>query len=347
MASRCAYASPVIRPAYLPGIRLIGAAAGNGHRAALCDLSELPTMTTPTVDSLVDLSAAIGRRVQAAARLLVSISGERGRIAAILWRPDLIVASEQSLPKQESYAVTLPGGGEAVARPAGRDSGTNVALLQLELADPVADAQPPAAAGDIAVGALALSIGTGEAGTPTARLTIVRATGPVWHSMAGGRIDQLIKLDLRLEHSEDGGPVVDAAGDLLGMATAGPRGRALVIPHATIERVIEPLRREGRLQRGWIGVGLQPVAVPEALRAEAGQSSGMMVMSLAPSGPAEQAGVLPGDILLTLDGQASLKQRALGALLGPERVGQPIAARLLRAGTVVRQTIMIGARPAT
>src|SRR4029077_21181698 len=83
---------------------------------------------------------------------------------------------------------------------------------------------------DPALGALVLTLAADARGAPLVRLGIVRSLGPAWHSRGGGRIDRRITLDLHLSGAEEGGPVVDAAGALLGMSTAGPRGRALVIP---------------------------------------------------------------------------------------------------------------------
>ena len=163
--------------------------------------------------------------------------------------------------------------------------------------------------------------------------------------MRGGRIDALLRLDARLG-ADEGGPVLDAAGRLLGMSTAGPRGRTLVIPAATIERVVDPLLSGGRIARGWLGLALQPVAIPSGLRAAAGQEAGMMVMSLATDGPAEKAGVLPGDILLDVDGAPTLSARALAAKLGPDRVGQTAQLRLLRAGAAHTLSAMVAPRPA-
>ena len=140
--------------------------------------------------------------------------------------------------------------------------------------------------------------------------------------------------------------MLDAAGGLLGMSTAGPRRRALVIPAATIERALDPLLAEGRIARGWLGVGLQPVMVPDSLRAAAGRDSGMMVVSLADGGPAAAAGVLPGDIMLDLDGTPVRRARALAAAMGPERIGQNVTVRLLRAGALQTLSVVIAARPA-
>src|SRR6201999_2489453 len=115
--------------------------------------------------------------------------------------------------------------------------------------------------------------------------------------------------------TDEGGLVLDGTGGLLGMSTAGPRRRALVIPAATIGRVLDPLLAEGRIARGWLGVGLPPVMVPDRLRATAGRDSGMMVVNLAADGPAANAGVLPGDILLDLGGTAVRHARALAAAM--------------------------------
>ena len=91
--------------------------------------------------------------------------------------------------------------------------------------------------------------------------------------MAGGRIDALIRLDTRLG-ADEGGPVLSLAGGLIGMSTSGPRRRTIVIPTATLARVVDPLLAEGRIARGWLGIGLQPVMIPDSLRQSAGWDAG-------------------------------------------------------------------------
>ena len=150
---------------------------------------------------------------------------------------------------------------------------------------------------------------------------------------------------MRAGRDIEGGPVVDAAGGLIGMATAGPRGRALVIPHATIERAVGQILTHGTLRGGWLGVGLQQVAIPSALHEAAGQESGLMVVSLAPQGPAEQAGLLPGDVLLALDGEPMTRLRSVRGKLGRDRVGQEVALKLMRAGAMQMVKLTVGARP--
>ncbi|HSU07316.1 MAG TPA: S1C family serine protease [Acetobacteraceae bacterium] len=292
-------------------------------------------------DDLARFSDGFAALAASGAPLVVGLRAARGRPGSgVLWRDGVVVTSEQALPEAADYTALLPGGGEARAELAGRDRGTNVAVLRVEAKAPMPErADPPGP------GVLALALGTDGAGGCTVRMAMIHRIGPAWHSMAGGRIDHLVRLDARLSGSEEGGPVLDARGRLLGMSTLGPRRRALLIPHETVERVLDPLLAQGRVARGWLGVALQPVTLPEALRAVAGCESGLMVMSLSTSGPAEVAGVLPGDIMLEVDGARSVRLRELAERLGPERVGTECAVRLLRAGAVVEVRVTIGARP--
>ncbi len=134
----------------------------------------------------------------------------------------------------------------------------------------------------VAAGALAMAVGA-EDGTPTAAVGVVsRAAGP-WRSLRGGEIEARIELDLRLRRSAEGGPTLNAVGQAIGMAVFGPRRRVLVIPSATIERVAAKLENYGRIARGYIGLGLQPVAL------QGDGELGVMVMSVDPEGPGAAA----------------------------------------------------------
>jgi S1-C subfamily serine protease len=298
-----------------------------------------------TLNMIDQLSDALADRLAVAAPVTVSVQGAGRPRSGILWRPDVVVTSEQMLgPIREDGGTDLTvvqGGTEIAATLAGRDTGTNVAVLRLM--SPLGGALPAAAAPPRA-GSLALVVGADSSGKPIGRLAMVHAVGGAWHSMAGGRVDAMIRLDTRLG-TDEGGPVLGAAGGLLGMSTSGPRRRTLVIPAETIARVVDPLLTEGRIARGWLGVGLQPVMVPDSLRAAAERDAGMMVVSLAPGAPGEVAGVLPGDILLDMDGMPAPRPRALAAALGPERIGQTVTLRVLRAGVVVSLSAVIAARP--
>jgi S1-C subfamily serine protease len=293
-----------------------------------------------SVDVIEQFSDALADRVAAAAPIVVAVGPGHRPLSGLLWQPDLVVTSEQMIGQRTGFSVRR--GEETVpASLAGRDPGTNVAVLRLATPLP---ASRPREAPTPRVGSLALLLGTDAEGMPTGRLAMVHGVGPAWHSQAGGRIDALLRLDARLGQDE-GGPVLTASGALLGMSTSGPRRRALAIPTATLARVVPVLLAEGMIARGWLGVALQPVTVPESLRAAAGADSGLMVTTLAKNGPAEAAGVLPGDILLDLDGAPARHMRAVASALGPERVGQTVTLRLLRAGRLDALAVTIAARP--
>ena len=293
-------------------------------------------------DALSQFSTAVAARA-AAARPLVAGIRVRGHSlrSGTLWRKDVVVASEQALPRMEEAEIVLGDGKTFPARLAGRDPGTNVAVLRLD-----GSAQPAwSQAAEPQPGAVVLALASDGAGGSAVRLGVVHMVGPAWHSRAGGRIDRRIGLDLWMGRGEEGGPVIDAAGGLLGISTLGPRRRVLVIPTATVERVLEPLLSRGRIARGWLGLAVQPVQVPEELRDEAGQAQALMILGVSKDGPAAQAGVLMGDILVALDGAPVAGMSQLAGLLGPDAVGKQIELRLIRAGRVQSMNATVGERP--
>jgi S1-C subfamily serine protease len=294
-------------------------------------------------DLIEQLSAELSARTAAFQATVAAIRVHPGRhLSATLWQPDVALASEQSLPWRDEFDLVLPGGTAATAKVAGRDPGSNIAVLRVAHA-----ATPPSlVSGDAQAGALALALGADGEGGASVRLGAVNLAGAQWHSLAGGLIDRRIVLDLRLARREEGGPVFSVAGRFLGMSTFGPRARVLVIPSATLERIVPLLLKDGRVARGWLGVALQPVAVPDALRAHAGQSSGMMVMSLAEGGPAAKAGIVAGDIVLSLNDEAALGFRRIARALAAGSIGGKAALRVVRGGAVISVEAVIEARPA-
>jgi len=298
---------------------------------------------TDQADLLVQFSNALATRAEAASNAVVAIRLAHGRhLTGMVWRSDIVVASEQSLPRKDDFELVGAGGSVVTAKLIGRDPSTNIAVLRL--AAPIAS--PSIVAGEAKTGAVALAIGADGSGSASARLGIVNLAGAEWHSSRGGLIDRRIVLDLRLAHREEGGPVLDAAGAWLGMSTFGPRHRVIVIPTATIERVVPLLQRDGRIARGWLGVALQAVAVPDALREAAGQSSGLMVMSVVEGGPAAQAGILAGDIILSVDGTPAHRFRKMAKLFGADSIGRTADLRLIRSGQVITVQTTIAERQA-
>jgi S1-C subfamily serine protease len=294
------------------------------------------------INPLSDLSQALETEVAAARGLAVAVRNSSHRhISALLWQADAVVTSEQAIGNRDEYEVVTATGATATARIAGRDPGTNLLVLRTD--SPLAVATVPR--GTARVGSLTLALGADASGATTARLGLVSSVGPQWYSRAGGRLEQRIALDIRLRRTEEGGPVLDTAGALLGMSTLGPPGVVLVIPAATLDRVVPKLLSDGQVPRGWLGLGLQPVAVPEPLREAAGEAMGMMVMSIAAGGPGEVAGVKAGDILLTIDGASMRGLRRVIAQLDDESVGRSVTLRLIRGGEVLTLNVVITARP--
>ena len=232
-------------------------------------------------------------------------------------------------PAQSLYRTS--GGSPTV----GRDPSTDVALLRIDQADLAPVSLTPAFP---TAGMLAIAVGA-SGGTPTAALGLVSRSAGSWRSLRGGEIDARIDLDLGLPRGAEGGLVFDAESRAIGMAVFGPRRRVLVIPATTIERVAAKLESHGRILRGYLGVGLHPVTV------EGSEESGAMIMTIDPKGPANAAGVLQGDIIVTWNGEPVRYIRSLLRTLGPDSVGQEVALGLKRGGSLQEIRLTIAERP--
>ena len=184
-------------------------------------------MAEPT-NPLVALSDHTAQLVERTASSIVAVhGGGRASSSGIHWRSGVIVTAEEVLERDEDIKITLPGGRLVEASLAGRDPCTDVAVLRFQPdglpAAPTADAAP------LRPGHVVLAIGNHE-GAPVASLGIVAIVGGTWHSLRGGTIDNLIRVDLVLSPAAEGGALVDVQGRVVGMAVLGPRRRVLAIP---------------------------------------------------------------------------------------------------------------------
>ena len=283
----------------------------------------------------IHLSAALAGLVAKTAPSIVSVHSHRSQSSGFAWRPGLVVTADEALSEEGEFAVTVPGGDSVPAQLVGRDPTTDVALLRIDRSDlpPL-----PLTATSLAVGALAVAVGSDD-GAPIAALGVVSRAGGPWSSLRGGEIDARIELDLRLRRRAEGGVALDASGSVFGMAVFGPRRRVLVIPAATIERVAAKLASDGRIPRGYLGLGLHPVALT-------GGGAGAMVMSVDPKGPGAAAGIHQGDVIVALNGEPIRHVQSLLRALGPDRVGQTVTLDLRRAGEMRQLSLTIGERPA-
>ena len=287
--------------------------------------------TTP----LQGLSETLADLVATVAGSVVAVHSRRARSSGFVWRPGLIVTADEALADEGSIEVSYAGG-TALATLAGRDATTDIALLRV----PDAATLPPVLFAPSAprAGSLAVAVGSHD-DMPSSALGMVGSTGPAWRSMRGGAIDSRIELDLALRRSSEGGVVLDASGQAIGMAVFGPRRRVLVIPGSTIERVAARLQEHGRVSRGYLGLGMQPVRTPDG-------KSAIMVMSVDRQGPGLAAGMYQGDVIVELDGQPVGSVSALLRVLGPESVGATVVLVVIRGGKMLDVRLVVGERQA-
>jgi len=254
--------------------------------------------------------------------------------SGVRWHPGVIVTAEHTVRREEEITVTLPGGKTVPATLAGTDPGTDIAVLKAEW-----DGPAPANAGDPAAGNLALAIGRSPDSGVNATLGIVSAISGSWRTWRGGRLDRYIRLDLTLYPGSSGGLVVDVAGEAIGMATSVlSRIAGLAIPASTIDRVVDEILLRGHVARGYLGVGLQPVELPD-------HRKGLIVLSVGEDGPAAKAGVLVGDILVSLDGAALAEPEDVQRVLEARAIGQSVEAAAVRGGELRKFAVAIGERP--
>ena len=289
---------------------------------------------------LAHWSQSIAAQVVRAAPLLAAIRLASGAcLTGVLWRPDLVLTADSLLPAQEAYAVVLANGQTLAARALRRDPAQGLAALGLVGTGPAALIEPAARP---VVGAVVLALAASPDATPTGRLAVVRGL----HCHDGSSVLR-ITLDAAPGHLAEGGPVFDDRGGLVGLCIGGAGQAPCVVPHATIAGFVGDEPAGALMRRGWIGASLQPVSVADSLRRIAGQATGRLVIGLTPDGPAAQAGILPGDILLSVDGQRMNGPGSLRSLLGPERIGRRVDVRLARRGQIRTQRLIVAAQPAS
>lgn len=291
-------------------------------------------MTDPTIAALSSFSSALAGLVARATPAVVSVHSHRSRATGFLWKPGLVVTADEALADEGEVFIKLSDGSEQPASIAGRDHTTDIALLRFGAENITPIRLAPTVP---ALGSLALVVAT-ERGSPAAALGMIALVGNRWRSLRGGDIDARLELDVRLRHSHQGGLVLDASGEAIGMAVLGPR-RVLAIPAATIERVASRLQTHGRIARGYLGLGLQPVRIDDGV--------GAMVMSVDGAGPSAAAGIRQGDVITGWNDERLSGVRPLLRALGPDSVGSVVSVAIRRAGEPMRVKLTIGERPET
>ena len=293
---------------------------------------------------LTALSQSLAALVERVSPSLVRVEARRHRGATgVVWDADgHVLTTHHALEHEGAITLGLADGRSVPAELVGRDAATDLALLKTETSGLVP--LEPVSLEGLQVGHLVLALGR-PGRTARATLGIVSALGGEWRTSAGGRMDRYLETDADLPPGFSGGVLVDTRGGVLGLlSSALSRNASVAVPGPTLQRVVQALRQPGGLRRGYLGVGAHPVRLPPALRDATGREGGLIFLSIEPGGPADRAGLMLGDVLVSLGGQSLHSIEELLGYLGDEKVGTQVQARVLRAGEVREVSLTLGQR---
>ena len=289
----------------------------------------------------MDLSNALAGAVERAAGSLFAVHG-RPRLPStgVHWRAGLIVTASHTVEPDREVTLTAPDGRTLAAQVVGRDPGLDIAVLRAEVTGvPAADIHDD---GDLRIGHLVLALGAG----PRASAGIVSAL-----DLRGGRQrepDAMLAVDLTLYPGFSGGPLVDVLGHVVGITTSGvSRHLQCAVRAAAVTRLTDHVVRAGRIPRAYLGVGTQPVVLPNDLRERLGltQRTAVIVVNVTSDSPAAAAGLVIGDVIVSIAGHAIAEPGDLVAVLQPDRVGNTVTTSILRGGEPRQIQVTVGERP--
>ena len=287
-----------------------------------------------TASSHDDLPASVARL----AASVIGVGTRRHRSSGVLWRPGVLVGSASALWRVSTVALTLPDGEQVQGQVRGIDGTTDLAAVQFDSGGvPMAERTTASAA---RVGDFVFAVGREPSGLTQASFGHIGMTGGEWRTWRGGRVEQLIRLDGGLYPGLAGAPVADASGAVLGVASdAFSRQHGVVLPLATVDRVLDQLLVHGRVQHGYLGIAAQAArAVLDGLPV-----AGLLVSSLAEDGPAARGGLLVGDVIVQVGDEPV---SSLDALRDRLQVGSQVRLSVVRGGQPQALTLDVAQRPA-
>jgi len=298
-----------------------------------------------TINAAELLGAISNQMADAVARAgaaLVQVRGRaRGPASGIVYSDNTVITADHVLERDDDLSVVAPDGRELPAQLVGRDAASDLALLRVPDLGVAAASFVEAPA---RVGQIILAVGRPGA-EPMASLGIVSAVGGPLRSRRGAVLEQFIQTDAIPYPGFSGGALIDANGAVVGVLTTGLAGGvALGVPAALARRIVDALATGGSVKRGFLGISSQPVEIPAAQRAGLAQERGLLVVRVEPGSPAEQGGLMLGDVLTAFDGTPLNDTDELQALLGGERVGKAVPMQLLRGGTITTLEVTVGQR---
>lgn len=293
------------------------------------------------------LSNELATAAETAGRSVVAVLGGRHPSTGVLFREDAVVTASHGLRKDEDVAIITGPGRNIRARLAGRDPGTDIAVLRLQqkVDGPVAKWGATAA---LRVGELVLALGRTRRGNVVASAGILSGLiATPWRTWHHVEIDQFIRPDVNFYPGFSGGPLLAHSEEFLGINTVGLHRTGITVPSGTVQRVATELLEKGKIERPYLGLGMQAVSLPESLQSKLNLTSGegLLVVQVEPQAPAEKAGVLLGDILIELAGHGVADTDDVQNVLGSHKSGQVLQARLVRAGAITDMKVQLEARP--
>jgi S1-C subfamily serine protease len=297
-------------------------------------------MTNPLTDFSNNLTTAAEKG--GASTILVD-ARKRYPASGIAYADDLVLTADHVVTREDDLKVTLADGKTLKATLAGRDPGSDLAVLRLaEKA-----VAPAKTSSDIKVGQLVLALGRPNTAGIQASWGIVTAISGPARTHHGGLLDEYVTTETTPYPGFSGGPLINTEGEVLGLNTSGlTRGSALTIPVKVAWRIADELAKHGSVKRGYLGVRTQPVEIPEASRSslKGDQKSGLLVVWLEENGPAQKGGLFVGDTIIAVGGQAVSDPDDLFATLNSDTVGKPIAVEVLRGGKAETVNVTVGER---
>ncbi len=303
-------------------------------------------------NKLSDFSAQITKAVETAGVSVAAIDA-RPRVATsgIVWREGVIVSTNHTIRRDENITVAFADGRTSAVTLVGRDSGTDLAVLKIddeEIAKSLKTAEISETT-ELKAGNIVLAVGrTSAEDGAAASFGIINRVSGAWRTWRGDEIERLITLDLSIFLGFSGGALINADGKILGVNTSAfGRGMALTIPSETVNRVVEAILTKGGVSKPYLGIGTQTVPISENLRQKLSleQTGGLMMLTVEADGAAEKAGVLIGDILLSLDEKQTLDPSDVQAALWGKQAGDTVKAKILRGGEITEIEIVLGERP--
>lgn len=298
---------------------------------------------TRGTDLLSALSNQMADAVERVGPALVQVNGREGRPASgIVFAPNRVLTADHVLERGDSLTIKTHDERILPAQFAGRDPATDLAVLKV--ADlGLAEAHP--APHPARVGQFVLAVGRPTGEGPLASLGIVSALGGPLRLGQGRTLERYIQTDATPYPGFSGGPLIDTQGGVTGLTTTGlVGGLTLAIPVDLAWRVAATLAEHGSIKRGFLGISSQPVQIPAEQRAGPDQAFGLLIVRVAPGSPAQQGGLLLGDVLIALDGVTLTDPDDLLAFLSGDRVGTAVPITVLRGGAVQTVQVTVGTR---